>query len=270
VAAGPKPGQVALAWYGSQNAKDPNDTEGVWFFYVARSDDYGQTWKRATVGSHPFHYGDICTVGIACVSGNRNLLDFSSIGANPKTGAYTVVFPGDPYNTFDREKAGDTDPSAAYIACEGGCGLTAKQQVESLRSGCRDQSAPVSAISRKRSRFTRRGINLRGLTTDKGCGAGGRGQVARETLAISRRVGKRCQWLQKSGRFSRTRSCRKKSYVNANGTSKWTFRRKMRLKRGIYAVVARAIDASGNVERPVRGSRARARHNHNHYVFRVR
>ena len=40
--------------------------------------------------------------------------------------------------------------------------------------------------------------------------------------------------------------------------------------RGIYAVVARGIDAVGNVEKPVRGSRAKARHNHNHYVFKVR
>ena len=90
------------------------------------------------------------------------------------------------------------------------------------------------------------------------------------TLAISRRVGKRCQWLKPKGGFGPTTSCRRKTYVTAKGTSKWSFTSKRRLARGIYAVVARGIDSVGNVERPVRGSRARARRNHNHYLFKVR
>ena len=61
-----------------------------------------------------------------------------------------------------------------------------------------------------------------------------------------------------------------KTYVTAKGTSKWSFSLRIPLRKGIYAVVARGIDAVGNIERPVRGSRARARHNHNHYLFKVR
>jgi hypothetical protein len=274
VAAGTKPGQVALGWYGSQNATDPNDTKGIWHYYAAKSDDYGRTWQRSIVTPNPFHYGDICTVGILCTSGNRNLLDFSSIGVNPKTGRYTVVIPGDPFNTFDREESGDTDASAAYVACEGGCGLPkaggGTQQVRGVSANCHDRTAPVSAISRKRSRVTRRGIRLVGLATDRGCGPGGRGAVARETLAISRRVGKQCQWLRPNGRFSSKRSCRRKVYVSAKGTSKWTYRLRTTMRPGIYAVVARAFDSVGNIERPVRGSRKRAKHNHNHYLFKVR
>ena len=62
-------------------------------------------------------------------------------------------------------------------------------------------------------------------------------------LAISRRVGKRCQWLQKKGGFSRIRSCRRKTYVPAKGTARWTYKQKAKLRTGTYGVVPRAIDS---------------------------
>jgi hypothetical protein len=266
--AGTKPGHVAISWYGSQNATDPNDTKGIWRYYLAASDDYGASWERATITPNAFHYGDICTVGILCVQGNRNLLDFSSIGVDPKTGCYTTVFPGDPFNTFDREDAGDTSDAAAYISRQV-CAASGSELVAGARVGCHDRSAPVSTINLRRSRFSRRGIFLAGTASDRGCGRHGRGQVVRETLAISRRTGKGCQWLQPNGTFSPKQSCRKKTYVAAHGASRWSFRLRRPLPRGVYAVVVRGIDAVGNVERPVRGAR-RARHNHNRYIFRVR
>jgi hypothetical protein len=269
VAAGTRPGQVVISWYGSRNAKTPNDTKAEWRYYLARSDDYGATWQQATVTPNTFHYGDICTVGILCVSGNRNLLDFSSVGVDPKTGCATTIFPGDPFNTFDREAAGDTDSAAAYISREA-CSAAPGASGEALgqTAACHDRTPPVTTIGRG-SRFTRHGITLKGVARDKGCGKNGAGRVARVSLAISRRVGKRCQWLQPKGGFSATRSCTKKTYVTADGTSRWTYRLKAALKNGTYAVVPRAIDAVGNQEKPVRGSR-KTRHNHNRYLFRVR
>src|SRR6476646_1035738 len=118
IAAGNNPGELAVVWYGAQNVANPNDTKGEWRFYMARSKDYGATWDRTAVTPNPFHYGDICTVGILCVNGNRNLLDFSSVGVDPKTGCATTIFPGDPFDTPDREAAGDTDSAAAYISRE--------------------------------------------------------------------------------------------------------------------------------------------------------
>src|SRR3954453_9378144 len=180
IAAGNNPGEVAVVWYGSQNAKNPNDTKAEWRFYMARSEDYGTTWDRAAVTPTPFHYGDICTVGILCVSGNRNLLDFSSVGFDPKTDCATTIFPGDPFDTPDREAAGDTDNAAAYIAREacaastGGSGSTG--QVLGQKAGCHDRIAPTTAVS-KRSRFTRKGITLKGTSKDRGCGPNGRGKV---------------------------------------------------------------------------------------------
>src|SRR3954452_7960167 len=273
VAAGNKPGQVVVGWYGAQNIATPDDTKGEWRYYLARSDDYGASWDRTAVTPQPFHYGDICTVGIVCsAGGNRNLLDFSSVGVDPKTGCATTIFPGDPFDTPDREASGDTDPAAAYIsreACAASAGGTGSNGgVNGVAAGCHDHIAPVRTLG-QRSRFRRRGITLHGASRDRGCGPRGTGKVAHVSLAISRRVGKRCQWLQRKGGFSKPRSCTRKTYVQAKGTSKWHFSRKTKLKKGTYAVVPRAIDSVGNLERPIRGSR-KAKHNHNRYLFKVR
>jgi hypothetical protein len=273
VAAGLKPGQVVVSWYGSQNVASPDDTKGEWRYYLARSSDYGASWDRSTVTPSIFHYGDICTVGIVCsTGGNRNLLDFSSVGVDPKTGCATTIFPGDPFDTPDREAAGTTDPAAAYIsreACSSAAGGSGSNgAVNGVAAGCHDHTPPVTTIG-KRSRFTPSGIRLMGAARDKGCGPKGTGKVARVSLAISRRVGKKCQWLRPKGGFGRAGSCRKKTYVTARGTAKWSYTLKARLKKGTYAVVPRAIDAVGNRERPVRGSRT-SKHNHNRYLFKVR
>jgi hypothetical protein len=272
VGAGNKPGQVALGWYASQNAKTPNDPKAEWRYYVSRSDDYGATWQQTTITPNVFHYGDICTVGILCTSGNRNLLDFSSVAVDPKTGCATTIFPGDPFDTFAVQDANKSEPAAAYIsreACTSAAGGTGSSgAVMGQKAGCHDTIAPVSRLLRG-SRFTRRGITLRGASSDRGCGTNGRGRVAQVSVAVSRRVGKRCQWLQLKGGFSRTRSCSRKTYIPAKGTARWTYRLKAKLRKGTYAVVPRAVDAVGNLEKPVRGSR-RARHNHNRFLFKVR
>jgi hypothetical protein len=288
VAVGTRPGQVAIGWYGSQDAKDPNDKKATWRYYVATSGDYGQTWSRSTVTPNPFHYGDICTVGIACqqTGGNRNLLDFSSIGVDPKSGCVTTVFPGDPFIAAGQSKR---DPAAAYIALEndGSCGANqappappaatstptqggfgGSQVVAGARTNCHDHWAPQTTLGRG-SRFTRRGISLHGTARDRGCGPRARGQVARVQLAISRRIGKRCQWLQPTGGLGPISSCGRKVFVIATGTAGWRFSYTGALPRGTYAVVPRAIDAVGNVEKPARGNR-RARRNHNRYLFSVR
>src|SRR3954471_19847610 len=157
VAAGKKAGQVVVGWYASQNAATPNDPKAQWRYYVARSEDYGATWQQATITPNVFHFGDICTVGIACTSGNRNLLDFSSVGVDPKTGCATTIFPGDPFDTFDVQDAGKSEPAAAYISREAcsasaGGGTGSDGSVNGVRAGCRDRTAPVSTLLRG-SRF---------------------------------------------------------------------------------------------------------------------
>src|SRR3954466_8297015 len=160
-AAGKKAGQVVVGWYASQNAATPNDPKAEWRYYVARSEDYGATWRQTTITPNVFHYGDICTVGILCTTGNRNLLDFSSVAVDPQTGCATAIFPGDPFDTFDVQDAGNSERAAAYIsreACSSASGGTGSNgAVMGQAAGCRDRTAPVSTLLRG-SRFTRKGI----------------------------------------------------------------------------------------------------------------
>ena len=105
-------GEVAVDWYGTETSGDPNNPSDQWRYYAATSFDGGSTWSQATVTPTPFHFGDVCTQGILC-SGNRNLLDFSSIAVDPSDGSVFAVFPGDPYDTPQNQA---TDPAAAYVA----------------------------------------------------------------------------------------------------------------------------------------------------------
>jgi hypothetical protein len=105
--------QVALGWYGSENATDPNNTNAQWRYYAATSFDGGNSFEQATVTPTVFHFGDVCTIGILCTTGNRNLLDFTSIGVDPADGSVMPVFPGDPYDTPDNQTP---DAAAVYVA----------------------------------------------------------------------------------------------------------------------------------------------------------
>jgi len=56
------------------------------------------TWTTAQLTPHPMHYGDICNLGIACVSrlgSNRNLLDFNQEAIDPTTGCAHIGYADD-------------------------------------------------------------------------------------------------------------------------------------------------------------------------------
>ena len=163
-----------------------------------------------------------------------------------------------------------------------GIGLTRSP----ARARCRDRIRPRSSFLRKAVKRTRRGIRIRGRASDRGCGRRGRGRVTHVMVAIARRYGKRtyrCSYLQKLSRneehtrhlrLSRRRSCRKKTYIAAAGTTKWRYQIKARLPRGLYNVRTRAIDSSTNWERrrvgTGRGKSRRKRKRVNVLWFRVR
>ena len=163
--------EVAIGWYGTATSGDPNNAADQWRYYVAVSTDGGQTFDQTTVTPTPYHYGQICTVGILC-TGGRNLLDFSSIAVDPADGTVVTVFPGDP---FDTPSNGATDSAAAYVSREisvtprlvgpGGGILGAGGTAPSSAGACIASAgfAKVSATPRGRRvrlGFTRRGDGL--------------------------------------------------------------------------------------------------------------
>jgi hypothetical protein len=114
VAVGKRPRQLVLGFYRTRTSKDPNRDDNVWKYTVATSRNGGRDFKYTQITNGPIHYGQICNQGILC-TGGRNLLDFSSVGVNPKTGCAMAVFAGDPYDT---PKNGRDDEAAAYVSRE--------------------------------------------------------------------------------------------------------------------------------------------------------
>lgn len=112
--------QLAIGWFGTTTAGDPNGLKNQWRYYAATSFDGGQSFSQATVTPDIIHYGDICTMGLFCglVPGpsNRNLADFSSIAVDPVTGCVGIALPGDPYNRPDVDPNKNNFTSSAYFS----------------------------------------------------------------------------------------------------------------------------------------------------------
>jgi hypothetical protein len=96
--AGSKPGNVAVAYYGTETDGDPNasDFKAAWDVYVddvsgalSGSPQVGQA--KAT--THPIYYDQICLNGFGCsTGGDRSLGDFLSIDFNPVTDKLSVIY----------------------------------------------------------------------------------------------------------------------------------------------------------------------------------
>jgi hypothetical protein len=112
---------------------------------------------------------------------------------------------------------------------------------------CADSAAPVSKVASVR--LTRRGLVVRGTTSDRGCGKRHAGRLRQVLVAVARRSGKRCQPLLRSGRLGRRTSCARVRGRRAQGTKQWTFAVRHRLPKGRYMVSVRAVDSAGNAER---------------------
>jgi hypothetical protein len=103
--AGPEPGRVAVAFYGTPSDGNPNvgTFDASWDVYVnqslnALSTDPSApvTFSQIKATTHPFHYDSICLNGLGCdlavPPGDRSLADFFAIDYNPQSKAVGVVF----------------------------------------------------------------------------------------------------------------------------------------------------------------------------------
>jgi hypothetical protein len=272
VAAGDHAGEAFVGWFGTSTSSDPNNAKNQWRFYGAATYDGGQTFNLATITPDPIHYGDICTQGLFCglIPGqpsNRNLADFASAAVDPADGCIAAAIPGDPYNRPDLDTGQDNASSSAYVALQANrdacmtaanSGKPASQVGGASQAGCLDRAAPVSRLVVAGRRVSRSGLVLHGRSSDTGCGAGGRGTVARVSVALGRAFGKRCRFLRADGRFGPLVSCLRTSYLPAHvdsskaGRATWTLRVGHRLRPGKWVAWVRAVDKAGNTERKAR------------------
>ena len=119
---------------------------------------------------------------------------------------------------------------------------------------CADTRSPVSSLNRKSLRIARTRVYVRGRANDHGCQASGvlqarPGALARVLVAVAKREGRRCRFLQRSGELSSQRSCSRALYVPARGLRSFSVKVKGTLPRGRYHVWSQATDTSGNMER---------------------
>ena len=174
------------------------------------------------------------------------------------------------------------DPARARVNCDAELVVTSDSPMTVKLAGCGPrrtfgQSAACGAKGLPRSSVSRSGLKAsrrRGLTAT-GRAIGFRcvnqrrrpGTVARVEVAVARKSGKRCRYMNSRGRLGKARPCSKNDWLRARlgrrraGKVPWTFsNRRARLPRGVYELRVRAIDKNGTVEKqPRRQARKRFR-----------
>jgi BNR repeat protein len=91
-------GVVDVVYYGT-TASSKDDPSAVWNTYLSQSVDGGAHFAQFTVSDHPNHVGPICTGGISCAPGTRNLLDLFEIALDPRSGKAGVIYVDDTLTT---------------------------------------------------------------------------------------------------------------------------------------------------------------------------
>jgi hypothetical protein len=114
---------------------------------------------------------------------------------------------------------------------------------------CRDGIAPRSMLRLRNVHRSRRGVSVKGRSSDRGCA-----RLARVYVSVAKlRRGGRCRFLGHDARLGGLRSCRRPILFRTHGTARWRLSLRAHLPPGTYRVAVVAYDAAGNRERPARG-----------------
>jgi hypothetical protein len=87
-------GVIDLVYYGT-TASSKDDPTAVWNVYLAQTTNGGASFTQSRVSNTPNHVGVICTRGIACAPGTRNLLDLFKVAINQGNGRAAVIYTDD-------------------------------------------------------------------------------------------------------------------------------------------------------------------------------
>jgi len=97
-------GTIDVVYYGTTGA---NTTGAIWNVYLAQTTNNGASFSQSQVNASPNHAGVICTQGVACAPGTRNLLDLFEVGIDPLNGLAAVVYTDD---TLTKDNQGNPLP----------------------------------------------------------------------------------------------------------------------------------------------------------------
>ncbi len=107
---------------------------------------------------------------------------------------------------------------------------------------------PYSRIARRRTRASRRGLAVFGTAAEHRCAGAAaanrrRQRLARVYVMIYQPASHgRCRFLERGGKLSRPRSCRRPLEFVARGTSRWSLRLRIAVQPGRYLVRSDAVD----------------------------
>jgi hypothetical protein len=268
------PGKVSIAYMRGAPAGETN----AWRTHVMTTQDARKgKWTDQRISQDVNYVGTASSLMGACDSPGPGGLVCDRIIDNfgmalDADCRVTVTWPAD-NNDMAPEAAG------TYVATQtGGPGLCGAAKGEGAAPGggsgsgsgspvgpfCRDTGAPAVTRSRRGVRATRRGLQIKGRATDRGCVNGQPGQpvkgtITRVEVAVARVRGKRCAFLDRRARARRAAACTKARWLRARGTNAWRLNVRGRLRPGTYAFYVRGFDRAGNVTPARRAIRFRVR-----------
>jgi Zinc carboxypeptidase len=144
-------------------------------------------------------------------------------------------------------------PCGGALPTSGPNATTPQTFEEAQRLALVDRTPPRTTYASRFTLTNRRRIVLGGGSRDS-APEGLVPRVAQVRVAIARRVGKRCRFLNDQGRFGRRTKCSGGTYVPARVRAparavRWNYSVGARLPKGRYFAWARGLDAEGNLER---------------------
>lgn len=97
-------GTVDIVYYGT-TAASKDDPAANWHVYFAQP--AGPGFTQTEVNATPNHVGVICTNGVACAPGTRNLLDLFEVAIDPLNGLAGIIYTDD---TLTKDSSGNPLP----------------------------------------------------------------------------------------------------------------------------------------------------------------
>jgi hypothetical protein len=264
-------GKLSVVWYQTDKVVDVDCEASNVFIYEARIANANDPATRsvATINAsvRPIHQNGICQGGTLCVASgkDRRLGDFftnaidgrgcemissaDTTQPDPNTlGPRAVSLP-----VIMRQNAGPALVGGGE--CGGARAPTAVPAASLGTPTCFDHTPPVSTLRHRGVRRTATRVRAHGVARDEGCRAAlglaaAPGKVGQVLISVARTGRHRCEFVNRKGRLTKRRSCRKGILIRARGHERWTFALRARLPRGDYRIDVRAVDVSGNKETP--------------------
>ena len=260
-------GKVSIVWYQTDKVVDVDCEVSNVYIYEARIDNAADATRTVTTinaSRRPIHQNGVCQGGTVCVASgkDRRLGDFFTNTVDQR--GCEIIASGDTTQP-DPNTGGPRAVSLPVILRQsagpalvggGDCGgARAPQGGNTGTPTCMDHTPPVSTLRQRAVKRSATRVRASGVASDKGCKAAvglaaAKGKVGQVLISLARTARHGCEFVNRKGRLTKRRSCRRGILMRARGHERWRFALRTRLPRGNYRIDVRAVDITGNKETP--------------------